>query len=119
MTQVQSIAAASDRVMATLIAGLEIEFGAGADVVLARRFIAAEEGDFLWDARVEERWLGAYESLEDSRFELDRIAIWGQLDGQWFAAVCLVDGDGVAHGLLERRLFGRRDQARKALATAY
>ncbi|WP_245942020.1 hypothetical protein [Sphingomonas gilva] len=52
MTIACSIEAASDRVMAALVAGLEIEFGSGAGRVLAKRFLEAEEADFNWDARV-------------------------------------------------------------------
>jgi hypothetical protein len=65
MTMIQSIGTASDRVMAALISGLEIEFGQGAGEALAHRFLEAEESDFHWDARVEERWISAYESADD------------------------------------------------------
>jgi hypothetical protein len=81
MGMCQSIGTASDRVMAMLMAGLEIEFGRGAGEALAHRFLEAEETDFLWDARIEERWLGSYESIDDDDLELDRIAICGRLDG--------------------------------------
>jgi hypothetical protein len=56
--------------MAALISGLELEFGRGAAEGLAQRFLAAEECDLHWDARVEERWIGAYESAEDGRFRV-------------------------------------------------
>jgi len=85
--------------MRQLIAGLEIEFGRPAGRALAERFLAAEEVDFHWDARVQERWLGAYQAIEDEGLELDRVAVLGRLDGSWFVAVCIVDGDGQAHGL--------------------
>ena len=71
----QSIDAASDRILAALVAGLEIEFGRGAGMALAQRFLDAEEVDFLWDARRDERWIGTYESMDDDDIELDRIAI--------------------------------------------
>jgi hypothetical protein len=118
MTMVQSIAAASDRVMAALISGLEIEFGRGAGEALAHRFLEAEESDFYWDARVQERWIGAYESVDDDAFELDRIAIFGRLDGRWFVAVMIVDGDGNAQGMMGKRTFGRERDARMAFASA-
>lgn len=82
MTMYQSIGTASDRVMATLISELEIEFGSGAGHALAKRFLEVEEVDFRWDARIEERWIGAYESHEGDQDEVDRIAICGRLDGQ-------------------------------------
>ena len=118
MMEVQSIGAASDRVMAALIAGLEIEFGRGAGEALAERFLAAEESDFCWDARVGERWLGAYASVDEEDIELDRVAVIGRLDGRWFVAVCIVDGDEIAHGMMGRRTFGREREARKAFANA-
>lgn len=116
MTAVHSIGAASDRVLAALVASLELEFGRGAAEGLAERFIAAEESDFCWDARVEERWLGAYAMPLDGEIELDRVAILGRLDGQWFVAVCLIDGDEMPQGMLGRRSFSSRKSASKAFA---
>ena len=119
MTMFQPVGAASDRVLATLVAGLEVEFGRGAGEALAERFLEAEETDFLWDARVSERWLGAYESIDEEDFELDRVAIVGRLDGRWFVAVSIVDGDGNAHGLMRRRSFRSERQAREAFAATH
>ena len=117
MTMFQPIGATTDRVVATLVAGLEIEFGRGAGEALAARFLEAEESDFLWDARVSERWLRAYESNEEEDF--DRVAIVGRLDGRWFVAVSIVDGDGNAHGLMGRRNFRSERQARRAFAATH
>lgn len=114
MTMFQQVSVASDRVVAALVAGLQLEFGTPAAEALAARFIAAEECDFTWDARVEERWLGSYEALEEDDFELDRVAVIGRLDGQWVVAVCIVDGDGSAHGMIGRRSFSKVRAARKA-----
>jgi hypothetical protein len=119
MEHVQSLSQVSDRVMATLIAGLEIEFGRGAGEGLAHHFLEAEEVDFHWDARESERWLGSYESIDDEDDALDRVAICGRLDGQWFVATMIVDGDGQAHGMLGCRTFGSGKSARAALATAH
>jgi len=119
MTVVQSMFAASDCVMATLIAGLEIEFGRGAGEGLAHHFLAAEDPDFRWEARVEERWLGAYESGDADDFWLDRVAICGRLDRKWFAATVIVDGDGKAHGMLGCREFRSRKAAAEAMAKAH
>lgn len=118
MSMIQGIGAASDRVMAALISGLEIEFGQGAGEALAHRFLEAEESDFHWDARIQERWIGAYESLDDDEIELDRVKIFGRLDGRWFVAVMIVDGDGNAHGMMGKRTFGREKAAQMAFVTA-
>lgn len=114
MTMFQPISHSSDRVMAALVAGLELEFGRGAADALAQRFIAAEESDFTWAARIEERWLGAYEAFAEDEFELDRVAVIGRLDGRWFVAVCIVDGEGMAQGMIGRRSFATARAARKA-----
>ena len=119
MTMFQPISQGADRVMAALVAGLELEFGRGAAEALAQRFMTAEEVDFTWDARIEERWLGAYEAPEDEDFELDRVAIIGRLDGEWVVAVCIVDGDGMAHGMIGRRSFSKAQAARKAFAALH
>ena len=119
MSMYQSIGTASDRVMAALVAGLELEFGRGAGEALAHRFLKAEETDFHWDARVEERWIGAYGSAGDEEYDLDRIAICGRLDGKWFCATMLVDGDGQAHGMLGCRQFRSLVRARDAMLHAH
>lgn len=119
MTMVQSIGAASDRAMAALIAGLELEFGRSAGEALARRFLAAEETDFVWESRCSARWLGAYQDADEEGFELGRIAILGRLAGRWVVAQLIVDGDGRPHGLLARRNFSRVDAARKAFVALH
>lgn len=119
MTMFQPIGIASDRVVATLVAGLEIEFGRGAGEALAQRFLEAEESDFLRDARVSERWLGEYQAQDEEGFELDRVAIIGRLDGRWFVAVSIVDGDGNAQGLMGRRSFRSERRAREAFAATH
>ena len=119
MGMVQNIGTASDQIVATLVAGLEMELGRGAGAALADHFLAAEESDFLWDARREERWLGFYESFGDDDLELDRIAIWGRLDGRWFMAIMLVDGEGTPRATIAKRICPSRDIARKAMADAH
>lgn len=119
MDMSQSIGTASDRVLETLKAGLEIEFGRGAGEALAHRFLEAEEADFRWDARIEERWIGTYESADDEEFELDRIAICGRLDGKWFCATMLVDGNGQAQGMMGCRQFRSLVRARDAMLHAH
>ncbi|WCP13316.1 hypothetical protein sphantq_01741 [Sphingobium sp. AntQ-1] len=123
MSIYQSIGTASakvvDRVMVALVSGLELEFGRGAGAALAHRFLDAEEADFRWDARVEERWIGTYEGMDDDGLELDRIAICGRLDGSWFCAIMLVDGDGQAHGMMGCRQFRSLVTARDAMLHAH
>lgn len=122
MGMMQTIGTASakgtDRVMAALISGLELEFGRGAGEALAHRFLEAEEVDFHWDARVQERWIGAYSGVDDEDIELDRVAVIGRLDGKWFVAMMIVDGDGNAHGMMGKRIFRRECEARAAFAIA-
>lgn len=123
MTYFQPISDAKDRVMATLIAGLEIEFGRGAGEALAHRFLDAEEADFTWDARVQERWLGSYEGGDDddgdSFVELDRIAVLGAIGTEYFVATLIVDGDGNPHGMLGKRAFESENAARQAFGNAH
>lgn len=118
MSRMQTIGMSSDRMMAALISGLEIKFGRGAGEALARRFLDAEEVDFHWDARIRERWIGSYESIDDDDLELERIETFGRLDGRWFVAMMIVDGDGKAHGMMGKRTFARRGEAEAAFATA-
>lgn len=118
MGMVQSICTASDRIIATLVAGLEMELGRRAGAALADHVLAAEECDFLWDVRCEERWLGSYKGLGEDDLELDRIAIWGRLDSRWFVAILLVDGEGMPRATIAKRICHDRDAARKAMADA-
>lgn len=111
MTIIHSIGTASDRVMTALAAGLDIEFGRGAGEALAHHFLEAEEVDFHWDARASERWIGCYESADDEELELDRIKVFGFLDGIWFVADMIVDGDGNAHAMMGKRSFMRERDA--------
>ncbi len=97
---------------------LRAEFG----VVLADRIIEAEALDFLWEARVRERYLGqqiGWDFEDEAGFqEISRLAILSILDGRWYAAMCLVDGDGVAAQLLWKRQFGSRGEAEFELLRA-
>jgi hypothetical protein len=112
---VQQHIQSDDRVVSALIAGLELEFGHRAADALAHRFLEAEAADFHWDARQQERWIGSYDSVDDEDCELDRVAILGWLEGCWFVAICIIDGEGQAHGLSGKRCFGTRDDAERAL----
>lgn len=116
MTMFQPVSQGADRVMAALVAGLETEFGSRAAKGLAQQFLAAEECDFHWDARDRERWLGGYESIDGQELELDRVAVLGRIDGHWFVAEIIVDGEGRAHGMIGKRTFARAQSARRAFA---
>ncbi|MFN3727717.1 MAG: hypothetical protein ACK4SZ_15600 [Allosphingosinicella sp.] len=100
------------------IDALRAEFGA----VLADRIIEAEALDFLWEARVRERYLGQqigwHLDDEDASEELSRIAILSVLDGRWHVAMCLVDGEGAAVELLWKRQFQCLGEAEIALVRA-
>ena len=114
MTVMQTIGNTKIDAISALIAGLENEFGMTAGRALADRFLAAEEPDFHWEARLQERLLDGFDSLDEADGELDRVAICGRLGGVWFTAVCIVDGEGRAHGMSARRHFGSAKAARKA-----
>jgi hypothetical protein len=96
------------------VEGLRAEFGA----ILADRILEAEAVDYLWEARLKERYLGHHVDVgfsddEDER-ELVRVAILSSLDGRWYAASCLVDGEGMAVDLLWKRSFDSREAAEAA-----
>ena len=118
MSCFQPISVPSERVVSALIAGLQIEFGDDVGEALAHRFMAAEEMDFAWDARVEERWIGQFLGDDVDGIELDRVCILGCLDGRWFVAMMIVDGEGWPHGMLGKRFFEGRDDALAAFADA-
>jgi len=90
--------------------------------ILAERIIEAEALDFLWQARVRERYLGQQIAWdpddENASPELSRIVILSVLDGRWYAALCLVDGEGVAIELLWKRVFGSPGEAEFELLRA-
>lgn len=90
---------------------LRTEFGG----VLAERIVEAEAVDFLWDARVKERYLGQHIDaglgIADEEVELSRIAVLSRVCGKWHVAACLVDGEGVALDLLWKQSFESRSAA--------
>ena len=101
-----------------IVDALRAEFG----VVLAARIIEAEAADFLWDARVKERYLGQHFDVGfgfgEDETELSRIAILSFLGGRWHAGTCLVDGEGSAADLLWKESFGNREEAEVAFERA-
>src|SRR3546814_12440782 len=87
MGMFQPISVASDRAMAALVSGLEIEFGHGVGEALAHRFLEAEETEFLWDARDMERWISAYERVDDDESDVDRVRILDRRSVVWGSMV--------------------------------
>lgn len=82
---------------------IRAEFGA----VVAERILEAEAADFLWEARIRERYLGQHFDVfideEDAFQDISRVALLSFFDGTWYAGVGLVNGDGVAVDLLWKR----------------
>lgn len=97
-----------------LVEGLRAEFGA----ILADRIVEAEAADYLWEARLKERYLGQHVDVgfdeADDELELARVAILSFLNGVWHAASCLVDGEGMAVDLLWKRSFDSFEAAEAA-----
>ncbi len=114
---VSAIGTASDHVFERIVAGLETSFGRRAAEGLARQFIEAEGADFYWEARLGERRIGTYERLdEDAEEALERVAVFGLLDGLFYVAVVLLDAIEGVEGLLGLRQFERREDAECAFA---
>jgi hypothetical protein len=101
-----------------ILDALQAEFGA----IMAARILEAEAMDFLWDARVSERYLGQHFAVDgdlgDADTELFRIAILSVLAGHWHAAICVVDGEGRAVELLWKQAIDGQDQALAAFEWA-
>jgi hypothetical protein len=94
MTMISIVQTQSRDAYPVLIAGIKEQFGAAGSVSIASEWLQAEWAEFHWDSRIDERWLGRYEGESDGEDTLDRVAIVGRLNGVWFAATCIVDGDG-------------------------
>jgi hypothetical protein len=101
-----------------LVDALQAEFGA----ILAARIVEAEALDFLWDARVKERYLGQHidvdVAIEDGAAEFSRVAILSLLAGRWQAGLWLVDGEGRAVELLWKQAFDHQNEALEAFENA-
>ena len=110
----QTIGMASDRVLHRLATVGEIEARCTLGDGIDRHILAGGEADFYWDARLSERWLGAYWSADEDTIDLDRVAIVGRLDGQWCAATSIIDGDGMPRAMTNRRAFDTKHEAERA-----
>ena len=108
------ISAIESGAVAARIGALEAEFGA----ILAGRIMEAEAVDFLWEARVKERYLGQHFDVcfppDDEDVELSRVAVLSFFCGEWHAGACLVDGEGRAVDLLWKQSFEVRELAEAA-----
>lgn len=101
-----------------LVDALRAELGG----IVAERVIEAEAGDFLWESRLRERYLGQhFDAVGDdygSSEDVSRIAFLSLLDGCWHAGICLADGEGAALQLLWKRTFGSCEEAEIAFVQA-
>jgi hypothetical protein len=85
---------------------------------LAQRFLDAEEADFHWRSRLDERLLGRYQSVDDEQQTLTRIAVIGRMQARWYVAMCLVDSDHTVDDLLWVRRFDAKAEAQTIFETA-
>lgn len=97
-----------------VVDALRVEYGA----TLAARIIEAEAADFLWDARLKDRYLGQHFSFENDDEELSRIAILSFLARRWHVGLCLVDGEGSPVELVWKRTFYNLEEAESAFGRA-
>lgn len=117
MTIISAIPGSGDA-YARLVEELRLELGCADVGALAERIFEAEEADFHWEGRVQERYLGQQLPIDLDDEELARMAILSFVEGRWHAGVCLVDGDGGAADLFWIRSFDQRDHAADAFARA-
>lgn len=108
MTLISIVQTQSRDAYPALIASIEAQFGAAGSVSIASEWLQAELAEFNWDSRIDERWLSTWEGESDSEDTLDRVAIVGRLNGVWFAAICIVDGDGAIRWLQHLELLKNR-----------
>ena len=118
MTIVQTIGMASERMLHCLATGWGIADRGYVGEIIDRQVLASEEADFHWDARLSERWLGQYFNADEDEIELDRVAIVGRIDGRWFTATSIIDGDGMPHAMTNRRTFDTRHEAERTFKHA-
>ncbi|HET7316418.1 MAG TPA: hypothetical protein VFI88_03205 [Sphingomicrobium sp.] len=122
MTIISAVPGGSGDAYAQLVEGLRLEFGCADIGAIAERIFDAEEVDFHWHARVQERYLGQHFPMdfgdEDAADELSRMAFLSSVAARWHAGVCLVDGEGCAVELLWLRSFDGRVEASEAFERA-
>ena len=101
------------------IDALNAEFGSH----LASRIIEDEALDFIWEARVSERYVGQYPAADyieiEAQDELSKVAVVSNYGLGWRVGMCLVDGDGAAVELLWQQPFSSLHEAQAGLARAH
>ena len=105
MTDFATIEMTAHDPFAGLLAGLQLEFDGAADAQMARKILALEELDFLWDARVAARPIATVERFEEGPSDQQLWQVIGCLDGRWFVAKAIVGEDDRACDLIEVRRF--------------
>ena len=116
MSDFASIEAAAHDPFPGLLASLQLEFEGAADAHLAHEIVAAEELDFLWDARVATRSIGSVEPLDGEPGDAQVCQLIGCLEGRWFVAKAALGEGGRACDLLEVRRFAGAWDAYEAYA---
>jgi hypothetical protein len=110
MSQAQHLHAAFDRFPA-LVRDLTAEFGSEGIGAVVERFIAAEEADFLWEARFAETILGDFESFDGDDEGCQRVAVMGYFRGEYYVAICIVDAERNVAALVKSREFSSFESA--------
>ena len=102
-----------------LLDDLAAEFGPDGIASVAARIIAAEEGDFLWEARIAEMPLGAAGDLDDDdEEECERVAILSVFQGRYHVALCVVGARRRLCWMARTQRFEHRVDAEQAFLTA-
>ena len=122
MTMVSRVPAGARDAYSQLVRELQAEFDCADIEALAERIVESEAADFYWQARVLERYLGQYASIEtdgdDLSDELARVACLSRFAGRWHVGTFLVDGEGQALDLLWKQSFDERSVADAAFRSA-
>ena len=118
MSMISAVSGAQSSSSEAILDALQAEFGS----VLAERIFEAEAMDFLWAARVSERYVGSYGGLdqmgEEPDEELSRVAFLSSLQCAWHVGISLIDGEGRAVEMLWRRQFDAREAAERVFVRA-
>ena len=100
-----------------LVESLRMDYGCADVSPLANRILEAEAADFHWEARIAERYLSQYFSIDENEdAELDRVLIMSFLAARWHVATCIVNGEGMAVDIIGLRSFDSCEEAEFAFA---
>ena len=102
-----------------LVRELTQAYGSDGIGAVVDRTIAAELGDFCWDARIAEMALGpVVESLDEDEVGIcERVKILGYFRGRYHVATCIVGADRRLHWMLRVRYFDDYETAKSAFET--